>query len=584
MKKLLLPIAILLAMSFLTAQTRYNADIGYYDESLALYYTQVPRTVAAGTYTVVGTVFTPLYPVTLLQGINVGISSMNLGSPNSVKVEIYNVDPGTGLPTGFAVASVTKPYSELTLGGWTFFDFSSVGLSFAAGQKFFAAQSCTNGVPGTTWYGPYLNLAALPTHSYRYFTSGTTTGWVNYTGEWYMSANVEYDAPFHDVSASSLWFTGDLLLPLNSQIAYGADVTNTGDQAETNIPVTIEISDATYPTRTVLFTDTQTVSSLAVDGEGHVDFLPYTFTAAGEYVVTVRSELPTDMDASNDEVYLEQQVVVLPTTLTYDDGTADGAWAPNSAGQYFVNEFECPVGPVHITDLHYYIWPDTWPTPGSTSMGIAVFDDDGFDADGNPGAPGTILYYNDVTCTRGAWNTYNVADALLIVGSGKFFVGWRAIDAYPNCPGMAVDNTAPWSAWKVSWEGAPGDWYNEYPEYTMDWMIRASVAYIEFWSPEGLTISQNGSDIVLDWMDVPEAEYYSVYQGPTISTVVTPIGTDIGTSEFSHINGATGTSSFYKVTAGIYDITRETRSIHKVTRTDKPNSRSLVKQPVALAD
>lgn len=249
-----------------------------------------------------------------------------------------------------------------------------------------------------------------------------------------------------------------------------------------------------------------------------------------------------------------------------------------------MNEFECPVGPVHVTDLHYYIWPDTWPVPGSTSMGIAVFDDDGFDADGNPGAPGTTLYYEDVTCTRGAWNTYNIADALVIVGSGKFFVGWRAIDAYPACPGMAVDNTAPWSAWKVSWEGAPGDWYQAYPEFGMDWMIRASVSYIEFWAPENLEISQTGPDILLDWMDVPEAEYYDVYQGSTIDAVTNPIGTDLGTSAYTHIGGATGTASFYKVKAGIYDITRNTNATFKVGRSAPAKTSANLKQAALLAD
>jgi hypothetical protein len=317
MKKTLLLIAILLAMSFLMAQERYNADIGYYDESLALYYTQVPRTITAGTYTVVGTKFTPLYPVSLLQGINVRISSQSAGSPNSVKVEIYAVDPVTQLPTGFALASVTTAYADIILNDWNFFDFSSFNLSFAAGQEFFAAQSCTNGVPGTTWYGPLLNLAPLPTHSYRYFTTGTTTGWVNYTGEWHMSANVEYDAPFHDVSASSLWFTGDLLLPQNASVAYEADVTNTGDQNETDVPVTIEIADITYPTRTVVYTNTQTVPSILVNEEVHVAGFPaYEFATPGEYIVTLRTELPTDMLPSNDQVLLEQQIVVLPTTLT----------------------------------------------------------------------------------------------------------------------------------------------------------------------------------------------------------------------------------------------------------------------------
>ena len=584
MRKIILMFAILLAMSFLMAQERYTADISYYDLNATPYYTQVPRTITAGTYTVVGTRFTPLYPVTLLNGINVRISTMLAGAPSGVKVEIYAVDAVTHLPTGFALASVTKAWASLTLGAWNFFDFSASGLSFAAGQEFFAAQSCPNGSPGATWYGPYLNQLTAAAHSYRFYTSGTATGWVGYLGEWHMSANVNYNAPFHDVSASSLWFSGDLLLPPGASISYEADVENTGDQDETNVPVTIEISDITYPARTVLYTNTQIIPSLLAGATAHVTNFPaYQYNTAGEYIVTLRTGLTSDMDATNNMINLEQQVVVLPTTLTYDDGTPDGAWAPNVGGNYFLNEFECPVGPVLVTDLHFYIWPNTWPSPGSTTMGISVFDDDGFDADGNPCAPGTEVYSARVDCTQGAWNTYNIANSLVMFSSGKFFVGFKTLADYPNCPGLAVDNSGPHSAWKVSWESSEGLWYQSYPEYDMDWMIRASVDYVGFWPPENLSVTQMGNDILLDWEDVDEASYYHVYSGITPYTITTPLGAEVGVSNYTDVNGAAGSKKFYSVKA-VMDAGAKSYSTDSVIKKAAAFKLNNCQQALKLAD
>lgn len=555
MKRTLLIIAIILiAISTAWAQDRYNADIQYFDESQTAYYTQCPRTIAAGTYTLLGTSFDPLYPVSLLNGIYVYMYT-SAGSPSGVKIEVYATDVN-GLPTGlFPLASLTKAYSEITWNAWNYFDFSTLNLSFDAGEKFFVAYSIPNGVPGTTWAGPLLNLAATPAHSYRYFTTGTT-GWQPYAGEWYFAANVEYDAPFYDVAASSIWFTGDIFLSPGTSVNYEADVENVGDQAVSNVPVTIEISTITY-TREIVYTNTQIVPTIGIGEEVHVTGFPaFEYTNPGEYIVTLRTGLGTDMNNLNDSMTLEQQIVTFPTVLTYDDGTADGAWAPNTAGNYFANKFESPVGPLAVTSLQYYIWADTWPAPGTTTMGIAVFDDDGLDGDGNPGAPGTQLYYADVTCTRGAWNTYDISGSGVLVPDGSFFVAWKALDAYPNCPGMAVDNNAPWTAWKASWQSDGAVWYAQYPEYQMDWMMRAGVDYVEFWTPEDLTINYSGNDILLDWMDVPAANFYEIYHGTAPDAITNRIGTDVNVSNYTHINALSQERGFYKVTASTEEMAR----------------------------
>jgi hypothetical protein len=578
MKKTFILIALLLAMSFLMAQ-RYVTDISYYDDSgaHAQYYTQVPSAVVSE----IGVRFTAEYPITQLQALHFYLYGV-VGAPTGLIVKVHNAD-ANGLPTGMALGTTTIAPANLTVGGWNDLDVTGWTLSFAQGAKFIMTLSCQGGVATTIGYQFLLNRIAsteFPSHSVRLYNGawvayqGVTVGGVaNSGGEYHMSATVDYNAPFHDVSAKSLWFTGDLFLDLNQSVAYEADVENTGDQTETNVPVTLQIENVTYPARTIVYTNTQNVASMAPAAIAHIATFPaYQFATAGEYVVTLMTTLPVDMDATNNTVYLEQQVIVLPTTYSYDDGTAESAWAPNVAHNYFANEFESPYGPVILTDLHFYMWGTAWPSPGSTNMGIAVFDDDGYDADNLPGAPGTRLYYSEVTCTRGAWNNYDISDAQVIIGSGKFFVAYRSLDDYPNVPGLAVDNNYPWSAWKVSWETSEGLWYQSYPDFNMDWMIRATGSYIEFWAPEDLTIMQSGNDINLDWTDVPEASYYDVYQGTSPTTITNRIGANVTGSQYTITGGANGEKSFYKVTSATTEI-RGTHPKEAATRKAQNNTR-----------
>lgn len=562
MKRLLLLAAILMmAFSMAWAQSRYVTDISYYDDSGAhtIYYTQIPST----TVTELGVRYTAVYPITQLQAANFYLYGI-VGTPTGAIVKIYNVDTN-GFPTGFPLGVVNVPRANLTTGGWNTVDLTSLNLSFAQNAKFVITVSVDGGTVGTAALQFFLNRIAsteFPSHSVRLISGawaayqGVTLGGVaNSGGEYFISATVNYNAPYHDVAASSIWFTGQVFLQQNQTVTYEADITNVGDQVETNIPVTIEIADATYPSRTILFTDTQYVATMNPTDVAHVNtFAGYTFANPGEYIVTLRTGLVGDMDATNNELYLEQQVVVLPTTLTYDDGSNEGAWAPNVAGNYFANEFTCPIGPVHVQQIHFYVYGSTWPSPGSTTMGIAVFDNDGLDGDGNPGAPGTQLYYAEVPVTRGAWNTFDITNSHVIVGDGHFFVAYKSLADYPNCPGMGVDNNTPYTAWKVSWETSGGSWYQVYPEYEMDWMIRATVDYIEFWTPEDLTITQLGPDIILDWTDVPATNYYEVYQGDAPDHITNRIGTDITDSTFLHAGGALDGKSFYKVTASTMEM------------------------------
>jgi len=547
----------MLAISFVFAIEHYVTDIGYYDESgtHTIYYTQVP----SATVTKIGVKFTAAYPITQLQYANFYHYNAVVGTPTAVLVEVFTPDVN-GYATGVPLASVQVPRASITANAWNSVNLTSFNLSFAAGQQFIICLSAVGGTATTACFQFFLDRIAsteFPSHSMRYrsgawelYQGFTIGGVANSGGEYFISATVNYNAPYHDVAAQSLWFTGDLLLAQGTSVEYEADVKNTGDQNETNIPVTIEIADITYPARTVVFTDTQYITSLAAGDSIHVNtFSSYTYNTPGEYIVTLYTGLGTDMNPDNDAIYLEQQVVVLPANLTYDDGTADSAWAPNVALNEFANEFECPVGPFKVNQLQFHVWDVAWPTPGTTDLGIVVYDDDGLDVDGNPNAPGTELYYQQVTVTRGAWNTFDVSAGDIILPGGKFFVAARFLQAYPNCPGLSVDNNPPWSSWKVSWEKSGTDWYQSYPDYNEDWMIRAGVDYIEFWPPEDLAIYKVGNDAYLEWGGVPAANSYDVFQGTDPANVTTEIASNIANNNYTHVNGALSDKSFYYVKA-----------------------------------
>lgn len=548
MKRALILCAILIAVSFSWA---YVTNIGYYDATGAhtIYFTQVP----SATITEIGVCYTAASPITLLQAANFYCYAI-VGAPTALVVKVYTAS-ATGFPTGTALGSVTVPRASVTTASWNTVNLSSMGLAFNTGDRYVITLSVTGGVPTTTGFQFYLNriaAAEFPSHSVRYLSGawaayqGVTIGGVaNSGGEYFISSTVNYDVPFHDVQAKSLYFNGDMFLSEGTSVTYSADIKNTGDQSEDHIPVTLQISDATYPARTVLYTNTQYIPAMAPGDTVYVATFPeYTYDSTGEYVVKITTGLATDMDATNNEIQLEQQVVALPATLTYDDGTAETAWAPNTIQSEFANEFDCPIGPFRINQLSYYVYGATWPTPGSTVMGIAVYDD-------LNGAPGTRIYYQEVTCVRGAWNTYDVSAANLIFPSGKFYVTFVNLAAYPNCPGLAVDHAQPYSAWKASWEkvGATGAWENVYPEFGMDWMIRASVDYIEFWSPKNLAVSNLGNDINLAWDIVPAATTYNVYKGTTPTTITTPLATGVVGHGYTDVNAAVDSKAFYVVRA-----------------------------------
>lgn len=548
MKRVLILLIVLMAVASVAAQDRFTADISYWG-GITTHYTLCPRAIAAGNYTVVATIFTPTAPVSLLNGFNVILYQAAQVGNLDVKAEVWAVDPVTGLPTGmFPLASQTILFANLL---WsptpTYFDFTASALSFAQGQKFCLAISAPTAVIPTTYITPMLNNT-LAGHSYRFFTTGTTLGWVPYAGEFAFTASVEYNVPMQDVAARNLWFTGDFFLQPGDTVTYEADVGNLGEMAHTDVPVYLEVYDLATPA-TPIWTDVEYVTLAVGDTLHHIaTFAPYTYPSTiGEYKVVLRTALATDMINTNDQIDLEQQTVILPDLLDYDDGTGETAHAWYVAGDGWFNSFNFYAAPVKLTSVSFNIRDNTWPTGvvGNEFLRAAVYADDGL------GAPGALLYDSGiVACTLGAWNIYDVSASNLTFAAGEtFYVGYIQVGDYPNCPGLYGDQTPPFACWSMSWDLYGGVWYTP-DAYDEDMMIRAHVeSYAAIEAPI-ISIALVGGYPTVTWAAVSGALSYNVYGS------IDPFAADPWT--LLTPGGITGTSyqylgteyrEFFKVTA-----------------------------------
>ena len=155
-------------------------------------------------------------------------------------------------------------------------------------------------------------------------------------------------------------------------------------------------------------------------------------------------------------------------TLGYDDGTAENAWAFYAAGNGWGVKFTPAQYPVNVDGALIYFWGNDWPNPGGNLMDLWIVDDDGAN-----GAPQTVLYSAEgVTITRGDWNYIELPSKIMIT-EGSFYIFYIQHDDYPNCPGLAIDeSTIPPAG--TQWEYVNGTYIDT--TYDGAWMIRAVVS------------------------------------------------------------------------------------------------------------
>jgi len=162
-------------------------------------------------------------------------------------------------------------------------------------------------------------------------------------------------------------------------------------------------------------------------------------------------------------------------TLKYDDNVGANAWAQNVEGGGWGIKFISPSDNVTLTGalVNFY---DGWPVPGGTLASIRVYADDGVN-----GAPGTELFADDsVTIVMGQWNFIPVG---VPVVASNFYIFYKQVGAYPDCPGLSIDamNNAPAHR---KWAMDDGGGFSEDATWG-DWLIRAVID----WTPQDVNAS-----------------------------------------------------------------------------------------------
>ena len=131
--------------------------------------------------------------------------------------------------------------------------------------------------------------------------------------------------------------------------------------------------------------------------------------------------------------------------ISYDDSSAENAWAWNDEANMWAVRFTPAEYPVTLETGRFYIYPG-WPDPGNDNFNVSIFDDDGPD-----GAPGTLLGgpVNSGTIATG-WVDVDVSSLDVTITDGDFYVALVQVGDYPNGVGIGTDEDGAWT--QRSWQ------------------------------------------------------------------------------------------------------------------------------------
>ncbi|MBA7595883.1 T9SS type A sorting domain-containing protein [candidate division WOR-3 bacterium] len=253
---------------------------------------------------------------------------------------------------------------------------------------------------------------------------------------------------------------GVFLLPVNPYTLW-VTVRNYGNVDAGTFTVPSVIWDPSY---IVFFADTITVSGLAAGAETTLYFTPdwWTPASANDYKIWIQTQLPGDMNASNNSKDVELIVVDTPGWLTYDrDPTSGNAWAWSGAGGGNGKEFVPPQYPMTIDSVLV-----TLSSTDNVDVPILFLDDDGPN-----GSPGTLLYADTIFVPAGTSFepfTISIPAGVNTITSGAFFVGMIQLgDSFPR---LCSETQGPFS--RRDWEFT-GAWVPSRNKDTDEFLIRA---------------------------------------------------------------------------------------------------------------
>ncbi|MCD4818105.1 MAG: hypothetical protein K8S23_05400 [Candidatus Cloacimonetes bacterium] len=414
-----------------------------------------------------------------LEKLKLNIAS-SASSSGTLFFDIFDERGGTNL----GGLSFDRSSRETT--GWTEFDMSSLNFSFQPNDEFWVRISFTpsTGSDVFSFYrGQFENGDDIIWDRHSYFEyNGSYSYWAYQVGteNWFdeinLTAIVDYDLfERHDFSVESISFDNFFLTTdtTRANTVYEALIKNTGTIPEYNVPIRLQIKDLTnnaYIPRQYEYVN-------LLPGESQtVIFDPWIYSDEGDYKVTISSYLSGDDFSSNNNIVIEQYICGQSAELKYDDDDRDNSYTKNSSGNGFANKFTPAYYPFSIDDISYMISSANWPDPGSNEMRAMILDDDGAD-----NSPGTVLYDQIHTVTRGEWNTFDVSSQNIVLYDSSFFVAFITTADNPNCPGLGIDTDTPIASSYIGWDFQDGIWEKQMPSGAQgDWMIRASVSSTDF--------------------------------------------------------------------------------------------------------
>ncbi len=288
---------------------------------------------------------------------------------------------------------------------------------------------------------------------------------------------------------------------LNTPTTLSSNIKNSGNTA---VSTTINLqSTILNSANTTVFTNTGSLPSLAAGADTVYTFAtPWTPTVAGQYTNRTATSNSQDINAANDIVNTELQVVNVcaPNMLiSYNTGgPSDGSinWNGGANDDGVAVYFEPPVYPYTVSTLQYYISSNV-----SHGFIAQVYDDNGPN-----GAPGTLLFNTTVpssSVVSANWNTVTLTSTLTL-SSGGFYVVWLQSGTTIF---IGTETAGPRS--HRNYEILDGSWSQFRYDDQRDLMVRAGItnyvntptaSFASFVAGQNVSFADNSTGLVTSWL------------------------------------------------------------------------------------
>lgn len=213
------------------------------------------------------------------------------------------------------------------------------------------------------------------------------------------------------------------------------------------------------------------IDSVATNSEGTANF---TKILEGKYTVSASKANYQFEKEKVDVVGSKTSTITIElepfpgSIISYDDGTAENARSFREGGYGFATKMT-PDQLAKIQGASVYLWGEDWPLPGGNEFSVAVYESND---DGSPGK--RIIDPKIVEGVRGQWNYVDLSEHGFETDK-DYFVAVFQTKAFPDSPGLGIDETAPFAdrTYQIDGNGVFEKLDASYGNY----MIRSHVQY-----------------------------------------------------------------------------------------------------------